>query len=121
MKYKCKENDCLIEMGKDKSEILISVQGGTVKTVIGLDDLNQALNLFDVVESPKPSIISNRTRIGLGYMDRLRVVFGKEIRVDIEIDTDREVVVSKTTAKTTVQPFFKPKPSKYGLVARMSD
>jgi hypothetical protein len=37
-------------MGRDKSEILISVQGGTAKTVIGLDDLKQALNLFGVVD-----------------------------------------------------------------------
>ena len=48
MKYECKENDCLIEMGKDKSEILISVKGETAKTVIGLKDLSQALILFGV-------------------------------------------------------------------------
>ncbi len=51
MKYECKENDCLIEMGKDKSEILISVKGETAKTVIGLKDLNEALILFGVVKS----------------------------------------------------------------------
>jgi len=51
MKYECKENDCLIEMGRDKGEILISVQGGTAKTVIGLKDLTQALILFGVGSS----------------------------------------------------------------------
>jgi hypothetical protein len=77
--------------------------------------------LADVVESPKPSVIFNRTRIGLGYMDRIRVVFGKEIRVDVEIDVDKEIVVLKTTAKTTVQPLFQPKPSKHDLVMKLSD
>jgi hypothetical protein len=48
MEYECKENDCLIEMGKDKSEILIYVKGETAKTVIGLKDLKQALILFGV-------------------------------------------------------------------------
>lgn len=48
MKYECKENDCLIEMGKDKSEILIYLKGETAKTVIGLKDLDQALILFGV-------------------------------------------------------------------------
>jgi hypothetical protein len=48
MEYECKENDCLIEMGKDKSEILIYVKGETAKTVIGLKDLKQALILFSV-------------------------------------------------------------------------
>lgn len=51
MKYECKENDCLIEMGKDESEILISVKGETAKTIIGLKDLNEALILFGVVKS----------------------------------------------------------------------
>lgn len=53
MKYECKENDCLIEIGKDKSEIFISVKGETAKTVIGLKDLNEALILFGVVKSLK--------------------------------------------------------------------
>ena len=50
MKYKCKENDAIIEIGKDKSEILISINGDNEcgKTVIGLKDLKNALTLFDV-------------------------------------------------------------------------
>ena len=48
MKYECKQNDCLIEASEDKSELLISSKGDTVKLVIGLEDLNKALNLFDV-------------------------------------------------------------------------
>jgi len=46
MMYECKQNDCVIEIGKDNSEILISVKGETEKTVIGLKDLSQALFLF---------------------------------------------------------------------------
>lgn len=49
MKYKCKENDCLIEMEQDKSEILISAEGDTVQTVIGLKDLHEALVSFDTI------------------------------------------------------------------------
>tara|TARA_R110000803_G_C11831635_1_gene303373 strand:- start:45 stop:335 length:291 start_codon:yes stop_codon:yes gene_type:complete len=48
MKYECKQNDCLIEAIEGKSELLISVKGDTVKLVIGLEDLKQALNLFGV-------------------------------------------------------------------------
>jgi len=50
MKYECKENDAIIELGRDKDEVLIYIQGETAKTVIGLKDLHQALNMFDVVE-----------------------------------------------------------------------
>ncbi|AKG94292.1 hypothetical protein AVT42_gp36 [Polaribacter phage P12002S] len=53
MKYECKENDAIIELGKDKEEVLISIKGETAKTVIGLKDLNEALILFGVVKSLK--------------------------------------------------------------------
>ena len=48
MKYKCKENDVVIENHED--EIWISVEGDVKcgKTVVGLKDLKQALNLFGV-------------------------------------------------------------------------
>jgi len=49
MIYKCKENDAIIELGKDKDELLIYIDGETSKTVIGLKDLNEALILFGVV------------------------------------------------------------------------
>ena len=51
MKYECKQNDCLIEISEDKSELLISINGDTQKLVIGLKDLNQALSLFNVSET----------------------------------------------------------------------
>ena len=51
MKYKCKENDTIIELHED--ELWIGVDGDDKcgKTVIGLKDLNQALNLFGVIGS----------------------------------------------------------------------
>ena len=48
MKYECKENDAVIELGRDKDEVLVYIQGETAKTVIGLKDLHQALNIFGV-------------------------------------------------------------------------
>lgn len=54
MKYECKENDAIIELGRDKGELLISINGEKVKTVIGLKDLNKALILFGVSCSSTP-------------------------------------------------------------------
>jgi hypothetical protein len=54
MKYKCKENDAVIELGKDKEEVLISINEEKVKTVIGIKDLKQALILFGVSCSSTP-------------------------------------------------------------------
>lgn len=51
MKYECKENDAIIELGRDKDEVLIYIQGESAKTVIGLKDLHQALNIFGVSNS----------------------------------------------------------------------
>ena len=60
----------------------------------------------------KPFSIFNRTYIGLSFMDRIRVLFGKEIRLNIDIEVCKEVTVLKTESKVTIQPFFKPKPNK---------
>lgn len=53
MIYKCKENDAVLELGRDKDEILVCAEGETVKTVVGLKDLIQALTLFGV-DFPQP-------------------------------------------------------------------
>ena len=50
MKYKCKENDCIIELGREKDEILVSEAGDKSKIIIGLKDLNKALVSFGVKE-----------------------------------------------------------------------
>jgi hypothetical protein len=77
----------------------------------------QALNIPDVNNSPLFGL-SNRTIIGLGFLDKIRVLFGKKIRVNIDIDVDKEVTVVSTSAKTTVEPFLKPKPRKNDMQPR---
>lgn len=84
------------------------------------NQLNMSTNLFagggwkigDVSNCPVSFGISNRTYIGLGFLDRIRVLFGKEICVNIDFEVDKEVNILKTEAKTTIQPFFKLKPNK---------
>ena len=51
MKYKCKENDVVIELHENELWIGINGDKRCGKTVIGLKDLNQALNEFSVVGS----------------------------------------------------------------------
>jgi len=46
MKYECKENDCVLELSKDKEEIWVSIVGDSAKTVIGMKDLSGALSKF---------------------------------------------------------------------------
>lgn len=48
MKYKCKENDGVIELGPKGDEIYISIDGDTAMIVIGVNDLFKALNEFGI-------------------------------------------------------------------------
>ena len=48
MKYKCKENDAIIELGKNKDELLIYIDGETTKTVIGVKDLIKSLKVLKI-------------------------------------------------------------------------
>jgi len=75
MEYECEENDCLIEMGRDKSEILISVQGETAKTVIGLKDINQALIFFGV---------SNQRELLIAYELKMRSCSDKQAETMVD-------------------------------------
>jgi len=77
---------------------------------------NKQLNIGAVSNCPMAFGISNRTYIGLGFMDRIRVLFGKEIWLNIDMEVDKEVNVLKTEVKITVAPFFKPKSSKTDFV-----
>jgi len=54
----------------------------------------------------KSHFLRNTTRIRLGFMDRIRALFGNEIRVTVNIELDKEVNVLKSDAKTVVQSFF---------------
>jgi len=51
MKYECKENDAIIELGKEKDELLVFIDGEKSKTIIGLNDLFFALKKFGLIAS----------------------------------------------------------------------
>jgi len=50
--------------------------------------------------------IYNRSVIRLGWMDRIRIAFGKDIIVNTEITVDRPIEIISSTAYSTVHPFF---------------
>jgi hypothetical protein len=115
MEYKCKKAGVMLIKNDDEDFIIVNELDKPGQTAIPLDELNEALDVLGLRPPKEPdvlSVISNTTRIGLGYMDRLRVAFGAEIKVSIEIEVNRWVKVLKSTGKTTIQPFFNPKPSK---------
>ena len=55
--------------------------------------------------------IFNNTRVIFGFMDRIRILFGKQVTISVTIHADREVEVlnKETEHSITVKPFFKPK------------
>ena len=56
--------------------------------------------------------IFNNTRITFGTMDRIRILFGKEVKVSTTIHAEKEVEVfgKMTEHHVYVEPFIKPKP-----------
>ena len=48
-KYNCQDSDLIIEMGSDPTQVYISVEGDTVKIVVGVEDLKKALKRFGVL------------------------------------------------------------------------
>ena len=56
--------------------------------------------------------IFNDTNITFGTMDRIRILFGKEVKVSLTIHADKEVEVinGMTEHIVTVEPFIKGKP-----------
>ena len=77
-------------------------------------DAQEQIKSYNAPHDDCPTLfgIYNNTRIVLGFIDRIRALFGKEMRVDIDITISKEVAVLNTEVKTTVAPFFKPKPNK---------
>jgi|GEM_PF-4373508 len=55
--------------------------------------------------------IYNNTKITFGYMDRLRILFGKELKVSVTIHVEKKVEVfgKMTEHSVYVTPFIKPK------------
>jgi len=57
--------------------------------------------------------IFNNTRMTFGFMDRIRILFGKQVTVSVTIHADKEVEVfnDMTEHSVRVAPFIEPKPS----------
>lgn len=55
--------------------------------------------------------IFNNTTVIFGCMDRLRILFGKEVKISITIHAEKEVKIFSTITEHSVyvQPFIKPK------------
>ena len=52
-------------------------------------------------------IIHNRTQVYLGWRERIRVLFGNCIHVDVDIEiAQTEVVIVKTRCHTWVEPIL---------------
>ncbi len=45
-KFKCLDNDVVIECNKEEQELYIACEGDTVKIVLGVEDLKAALKSF---------------------------------------------------------------------------
>ena len=54
--------------------------------------------------------IYNNTYTKFGFVDRIRILFGKEISISLDIKVDQEVNVISSNAKTSVEHFLKRKP-----------
>lgn len=63
-KFKCLDNDVVIEYNKEAQELYIACEGETVKTVVGVVDLKMALeswNLCKVERSVRGNILVDQT------------------------------------------------------------
>lgn len=56
--------------------------------------------------------IFNNTFVKFGTIDRIRILFGKEVKISTIIHADKEVEIfgKMTETHTFVEPFIKPKP-----------
>jgi hypothetical protein len=63
-KFKCLDNDVVIEYNKEAHELYIACEGETTKIVVGVVDLKMALekwNLCKVERSVRGNILVNQT------------------------------------------------------------
>lgn len=62
-----------------------------------------------LTDIPKSFKIFNDTKITFGFMDRLRIMCGKEVTVSITIHTEKEVEIFNklTEHSVNVKPFIK--------------
>ncbi len=56
--------------------------------------------------------IFNTTYVRFSFLDRIRILLGREVKVDLTICTEKEVKVlnGQTESVVYVKPFFKKKP-----------
>ncbi len=64
----------------------------------------------------QPFTVFTVSTIGLNFLERIRVLFGKEIVLSLDVELDNEVIVLNTTSSTKVRPFFKPRPRNAGAM-----
>ena len=71
------------------------------------------------IDKMKTFKIYNNTKMTFGYMDRLRILFGKEVKVSVTIHAEKEVEVfgKMTEHSVYVTPFIKPKPKSIQMQA----
>jgi len=66
-------------------------------------------------------VIHNRTQVHLGWLDRLRVLVGKTIHVEVDIEVAQpEVNIVKSTSRTWVEQIIPPRRGR-GYEAIMKD
>jgi len=94
-------------------------QPGILSYLEGIAKLINADNLKnDRPMLPEGEVIYNETVIKFSFWDRIRILFGKKVRVNIQIMCkELPVTVLSTTAKTTVDRIFPRKGAGQGLVS----
>jgi hypothetical protein len=60
--------------------------------------------------------IYTKLNIHLSFSDRIRVLFGKTVNTYTTIETDKEVVVLRSSTRTRVGDFFPKKQKGYGTI-----
>jgi hypothetical protein len=112
MEYKCKKAGVMLIKNDDEDFIIVNELDKPGQTAIPLDELNEALDALGLrppKEPDVPGLITNESKFKLGYMNRLRVFFGKEFTVNLEIEVNKKVTILNSIGEFAVQPFFKAK------------
>ena len=60
--YKCKENDAIITLSKDRSEVSIKIDKDTSSIIVGREDLKKAMELFSKDETEPMWFFSNKDK-----------------------------------------------------------
>lgn len=63
----------------------------------------------------KPFSIHHTIEVGFGLEDRVRILFGKSLRVDLHVEADREVEIVRTKSAAHTLPFFNERRRRWGV------